>query len=1118
MTLQLESDQGTWRRGMSQSGNGVGSGQKDYSKVPPPQNGVSHSHNRSQNSNSSRNKKQQQQYQNKKAGVGSGNGQISTQQSTSTLVPVDEYPWVREVLKHLPGLKKSDNDVNQVESSRMKSSNSSVKANQSGGDSISNTKSNGKNDRSAQASKNSRQTGDTKQQAKSKSKSRRQIYADHLSIKECKQLKNLNKLQFGIIRINKRNRYNAYVTVDGYEQDFLVQGMLDRNRAFNGDTVAIEFLGEVERAELKKVRNASQFFVVNSKPKVNVAASGQKSEVDDTQRQFNPFPQSDDSPTVVRDTNVDHRVAPEANGGAQQDEVDIDLELDDISLDDDADSGLVRVGRVVGIISQRPGFLFSGIILQDDAGEQSSSSPQQNLPYSATATIEGVDESINEESSAVDEDDDDDVGDWEDLQSDDELIEEKGQKPNGKTAVDTKDGKSNNAKQKESQKRKVSGSQQFVRFKPSDNNCPLFTVKTEKIPQDYFTNRENYKDQLCVVRLVQWKESSTSPLAEFVKFIGHLGEVKAESTAILENHNINVRDFSSEVLKCLPSLPFVIPEEEIQGRRDLRLKRVFTIDPETAKDLDDAVSCETLPDGNLLVGVHIADVSHFIQPDSELDREALNRATTTYMVDRAYPMLPSVLCEDLCSLNPHVERLTFSVMWTMSQDAQIVDTWFGKSIIKSCAKLSYEKAQNIIDGQSWADATLSYPVEGGEQMQHAIMNDVKIFHKLSLILRKRRFDRGALTINQPKLTFRLDQDKNPVDCHVYQLKDSNRLIEEFMLLANMSVAQKISETYPNASLLRCHPPPNGRTMKEFMKFADKMQVSITASSAGDLQKSIQGISDPEKRAIFQLLAIKPMQRAVYFSTGQFADNRERWRHYALSCDLYTHFTSPIRRYADVVVHRQLMAAINDAQKPPISPTQVEQAAKRCNVKKEDARESQDDSLKLYLCVYLKNLCDKIGIVIEDAVVMDIGDHSIDVFIPKYAFNRKVYIEDFGVVQSRVNTAQTEIELTWPKLYKNLPPYSKRYDVKKFKVEKSSDGVLTVIDSQVESGLVQTLKILDRIRVKLNVEGKMPMDVKCYILHPDHVPSQKVENGDELSTVSQIAAEESVIDEVYEVQD
>ncbi|KAI3629638.1 hypothetical protein MIR68_011073 [Amoeboaphelidium protococcarum] len=1118
MTPQLELDQGTQRRGLSQSVNGVGSGQRDYSKVPPPLNGESHSHNRSKNSNSSRNKKQQQQQQQqkqkqkqkKKAGVGSSNGQISTQSSNSPLVPVDEYPWVREILMHLPGLKKSYNDANQIESSRVKSS-ISVKANLSGGDSRSNVKSIGNNDSSAQATKNSRQNGDTKQQAKSKSKSRRQIYADHLSIKECKQLKNLNKLQFGIIRINKRNRYNAYVTVDGYEQDFLVQGMLDRNRAFNGDTVAIEFLGEVERSELKKVRNASEFFF-NSKLVGDGAISGQKSEVDDIQRLFSPFPQSDDSPTTVRDTQADNRVVSEVNGGTQQDEVDIELEVDDISLDDDADSGLVRVGRVVGIISQRPGFLFSGIVLQDDAGHQSSSSSQNQLPYSATKTIDGLDVSTDEKSSAIDDDDvDANDGDWEDLQSDDELTQEEEQKANSKTVVDTKAGK------KESKKGKVSGRQQFVRFKPSDNNCPLFTVRTEKIPQDYFTNIEKYKDQLCIVRLVQWKESSTSPLAEFVKFIGHLGEVKAESTAILENHNINVRDFSSEVLKCLPSLPFVIPEEEIEGRRDLRLKRVFTIDPETAKDLDDAVSCETLSDGNLLVGVHIADVSHFIQPDSALDREAQNRATTTYMVDRAYPMLPSVLCEDLCSLNPHVERLTFSVMWTMTRDAQIVDTWFGKSIIRSCAKLSYEKAQNIIDGQSWADATLSYPVEGGEQMQHAIMNDVKIFHKLSLILRRRRFDRGALTINQPKLTFRLDQDKNPVDCHVYQLKDSNRLIEEFMLLANMSVAHKISETYPNASLLRCHPPPNGRTMKEFMKFADKMQVSITASSAGDLQKSIQGISDPEKRAIFQLLAIKPMQRAIYFSTGQFADNRERLRHYALSCDLYTHFTSPIRRYADVVVHRQLMAAISDAQKPPITPNQVEQAAKCCNVKKEDARESQDDSLKLYLCVYLKNLSDEIGTVIEDAVVMDIGDHSIDVFVPKYAFNRKVYIEDFGVIQSRVNTAQTEIELTWPKLYINLPPYSKRYDVKKFKVEKSSDGVLTIIDSQVVPGLVQALKILDRIRVKLNVEGKMPMDVKAYILHPDHVPSQKVQSGD-VSKVLQITAEESVIDEVYEVQD
>ncbi|RKP24583.1 hypothetical protein SYNPS1DRAFT_16981, partial [Syncephalis pseudoplumigaleata] len=304
--------------------------------------------------------------------------------------------------------------------------------------------------------------------------------------------------------------------------------------------------------------------------------------------------------------------------------------------------------------------------------------------------------------------------------------------------------------------------------------------------------------------------------------------------------------------------------------------------------------------GNYSIGVHIADVSHFVTPHTALDEEAQKRGSTTYLVDRAIPMLPPLLCEQLCSLQPGVDRLAFSVIWHMTPEGRILDTWYGRTIIRSCCQLSYEHAQTVIEGGELPDNLKVDRAHSAAQ----IAEDIRLLHQLSQGLRKRRYDDGAVSIHSVKLAFDLDEAGMPVDCHVYERKASHILIEEFMLLANISVAKRIAVTFPEQALLRRHAPPISRRMDSFTELSQQLGHHIDGSSSQRLQESLAAIDDPE---VLCCLCIKSMRRARYFCTG--AMDITGFHHYALNTPLYTHFTSPIRRYADIIVHRLLAASL-----------------------------------------------------------------------------------------------------------------------------------------------------------------------------------------------------------------
>ncbi|KAJ2742856.1 hypothetical protein GGI20_004184 [Coemansia sp. BCRC 34301] len=579
-------------------------------------------------------------------------------------------------------------------------------------------------------------------------------------------------------------------------------------------------------------------------------------------------------------------------------------------------------------------------------------------------------------------------------------------------------------------------------FRPLNNALPFMAVLLSSVPAAV---RRCKNKSYCTVRMGAWHTCDPLPAASFVKDLGERGSIAFETTLILEENAVCYDPFTSSVLKCLPKAPWRIPDRELQCRTDLRPDCIFTIDPPTARDLDDAISCKILPNGNALVGVHIADVSFFVRPQNALDRQARLRATTTYMVQKAIPMLPSMLCEDLCSLNPGVDRLAFSVMWEMDPEtANVRSTWFGRTIISSACKLAYDDAQSVIEGNRLGSNISCFEnVNGGIKPASAhrrvqIESSIRWFFKLSKIMRKRRFDCGALSLSNVKLSFDLDRTGAPIGCRPYAIKDSNRLIEEFMLLANMSVAARIEATFPDASLLRRHPPPFQRRLDETCQQLRNAGVDIVPGSARDIQHSLDQIVDSDTRLTVESLLTAPMQRAAYFSTHSISD-KAGYRHYALNVPLYTHFTSPIRRYADIIVHRTLEASLaafgnhvtsdhpllprlysaffpmtpsagsltvsGDNTQPLLIPASKDIAdiAHQCNLRKDAAKKAQDASSKLFLVNYLTQASAQFGTpgVVSLGVITKIMTDRFVLTVPTFGIESMVYMDRLADKRSQV---------------------------------------------------------------------------------------------------------------------
>ncbi|KAL1956002.1 hypothetical protein VTO42DRAFT_7902 [Malbranchea cinnamomea] len=538
--------------------------------------------------------------------------------------------------------------------------------------------------------------------------------------------------------------------------------------------------------------------------------------------------------------------------------------------------------------------------------------------------------------------------------------------------------------------------QQTVFLIPMDKRIPKIRIRTRQANE--------LLGQRILVTVDAWDRDSRYPVGHFVRALGEVETKGAETEALLLEYDVQYRPFPQVVLDCLPpeGHDWKVPQNKDdpgwQGRRDLRDLLVCSIDPPGCQDIDDALHAKPLPNGNFHVGVHIADVSHFVKPNTAMDTEASMRGTTVYLVDKRIDMLPMLLGTDLCSLKPHVERYAFSVMWEMTPDAEVVSAEFTKSVIYSREAFSYEQAQLRIDDKSRTDD---------------LTQGMRILMKLSKLLRQKRMDAGALNLASPEVRIETDSElSDPVaDVKTKALLDTNSLVEEFMLLANITVASRIYQAFPQTALLRRHATPLPQNFEELIaQLSKKRNMTLDVSSSLALATSLDKCVDPENpffNTLIRILATRCMTSAEYFCAGSHAESE--FRHYGLASPIYTHFTSPIRRYADLVVHRQLAAAIGyegpgaSAGEGLSTRSKLEDICKNINHRHRNAQFAGRASIEYYVGQALKargeQEAKKTGSdvpagVDEEGYVMRVFDNGVVVFVPRFGIEGVVRLEDF----------------------------------------------------------------------------------------------------------------------------
>lgn len=419
------------------------------------------------------------------------------------------------------------------------------------------------------------------------------------------------------------------------------------------------------------------------------------------------------------------------------------------------------------------------------------------------------------------------------------------------------------------------------------------------IPKDKLGEAQN--GDVVLVKIADWPAKADSPFGEVIKVLGKPGEHNTEIHAILAEYGLPY-DFPVDVEVFAQKIDTSIQEEEIARRRDMRNVLTFTIDPRDAKDFDDALSFQQLENGNYEIGVHIADVSYYLQEGTILDEEAFNRATSVYLVDRVVPMLPEVLSNFACSLRPNEEKYTFSAIFEVNAKAEVVNKWFGRTVIYSDQRFAYEEAQHIIETKGNVIPAEISLTDTEYTISDEIRNATLKMDELAKILRRKRLSDGAISFDKVEVKFHLNEAAEPTGVYFKVSKDANYLIEEFMLLANRKVAEFIGKQDPKKTFVyRIHDEPDEDKLINLQNIISKFGYSINFKTKSTISKSLNNllndVNGKKEQNLVDTLAIRSMSKAKY-STHNIG-------HYGLAFDYYSHFTSPIRRYPDVMAHRLL---------------------------------------------------------------------------------------------------------------------------------------------------------------------------------------------------------------------
>ncbi|MBS1549037.1 MAG: ribonuclease R [Bacteroidetes bacterium] len=502
-----------------------------------------------------------------------------------------------------------------------------------------------------------------------------------------------------------------------------------------------------------------------------------------------------------------------------------------------------------------------------------------------------------------------------------------------------------------------------------------FVVADKKqINTDIFVTKSKLngaKDgEKVIVKILEWKANSKNPEGEIIQILGIPGEHETEIHAILAEYNLPY-SFPENVEKEADTIDRSISDVEVKKRRDMRSVTTFTIDPKDAKDFDDALSIQKLDNGNWEIGVHIADVSHFVTPGSIIDDEAYQRATSVYLVDRVVPMLPEVLSNDVCSLRPHEDKYTFSAVFELNEQAELQKQWFGRTIIHSDRRFTYEEAQERIEGLNADFST-----------------EINTMNNLAKILRNDRIKNGAITFDRSEVRFNLNEENEPIGVYFKISKEANHLIEEFMLLANKKVSEFISlnqknEVTNNTFIYRVHEDPDPAkllSLKEFVStFGYKMNISNAQKTTQSLNKLLQDVKGKGEENMIETLAMRSMSKAIYTT--------EPIGHYGLGFRYYSHFTSPIRRYPDLIAHRLLQHYLDGGKSP--NRFEYEEQAKHCSSMERLASDAERDSIKFMQVKFMEK---HIGETFE-GIISGVSDFGFWVEIPENGAEGLIKLRD-----------------------------------------------------------------------------------------------------------------------------
>ncbi|CEJ80867.1 Putative Cell wall biogenesis protein phosphatase [[Torrubiella] hemipterigena] len=747
------------------------------------------------------------------------------------------------------------------------------------------------------------------------------------------------QLVSGILRVNKKNRSDAYVTtVDGLlDADIFICGSKDRNRALEGDLVAVELLDVDEVWSQKREKEEKK-----KRKDITDTRSGSTNQGSQNGGRGDDNGASEGG--IRRRGSLRQRPTQKKN-----DDVEVEgqslLLVEEEEINDEQKP--LYAGHIVAVVERVAGQMFSGTL--------------GLLRPSSQATKE---------------------------------------KQEAERAA--RDGGNSRNDNRQQEKPKI------VWFKPTDKRVPLIAIPTEQAPRDFVEKHQDYADRIFVACIKRWPITSLHPFGTLVEQLGRMGDLKVETDALLRDNNFSSDEFSDAVLRSVGLQEWSLAKEEegsIDARRDYREEKIFTIDFNGGAELGNAIHFTPRSDGKIDIGIHVPDVTHFVKPNSLVDREAKKRGTSVQLVDRFCALLPPKLSDEVCSLVPDEERLTVSVVFTVNpQNGAVLegDTWVGKSIIKSNGKVSLKDIDAALeDPSSFKDGPV--PV-----------TTLQLIQGVAQKFREARVGAGGEPIAPLRLFQQLDEENNPVLDNIFDSTPALEMVEELCHRANSYVAQRLVEGLPEKALLRRQAAPNPRRLQTFVDRMNALGYDVDASSSGALQNSLFKVDDTDLRKGMETVVLKSMQRAKYFVASKTP--KSIWTHYCLNAPVYTHFTSPTRRYADIVVHRQLEAVLSEGKIEYTEDMEnLVKAVEALNTKKECAQNAQEQSVHIESCRTMdKKRQESNGDLITEGIVLCVYESAFDVLIPEWGFEKRVHCDQLPLKKAEFRKEKRVLELYWEK--------------------------------------------------------------------------------------------------------